>query len=108
MENSILKNKIAPWQEKGRWFKFFVESDGTDYTLTSSEITGATIDGSYLKLPADYHAIEYVVDLNVDASAAATFEKGIRMYADGKQAVVLPAKTSIDYCTVYVFANVVD
>lgn len=106
MLNQTLKNNIVPWQEKGRWFHFFVESNGTDYTLTTSDITGAAIDGSYLKLPANYHIIDYACDIDVDTSAAATFEKGIRLYADGKQAIVLPGKANIDWVDIQVFAYV--
>lgn len=108
MVNNSLKNNIVPWQEKGRWYKFFIESDGTAYTLTTKEISTAAISGSYLQLPADYHIIDYVVELNVDSSSAATYEKGIRLYADGKQGVVLPDKANIDYATVWIFANVVE
>lgn len=99
----ILKNQIVPWQEKGRWYHFFVESDGSAYTLTTKDISTAAIDGSYLKLPKDFHIIDYKVDLSVDTSAAATYEKGIRLYAAGNQAVVLPDKANFDAADVWVF-----
>lgn len=33
MQNDMLKNNIAPWQEKGRWYHIEVESDGTQWTI---------------------------------------------------------------------------
>lgn len=55
MENDVLKNKIAPWQEKGRWYHFRFEngqintakSDPIPYTWTSGSpyffLTGLTV-----------------------------------------------------------------
>lgn len=108
MRNTVLQNSLAPWQAKGHWYHFFIESDGTAYTLTTADISTAAIDGSYLKFPADFHVIDYAVDIDVDTSAAATFEKGIRLYADGKQAIVLPGKANIDWADIQVFGYIVD
>lgn len=108
MENQMFKNKIVPWQNKGRWYEFFIESDGTDYTLTlsPSELgAGVAISGSYLKFDEGWHIIDYVCDIHVDTSSATTFEKGLRMYADGSQGCVLPDKTSFDAMYMWVFVN---
>lgn len=31
MENDVLRNKIVPWQEKGRWYHGFVDITTTDF-----------------------------------------------------------------------------
>ena len=37
MENDVLKNKIAPWQEKGRWYHLKVTSDGSVWAINHNE-----------------------------------------------------------------------
>ena len=37
MQNDMLKNNIAPWQEKGRWYHIRVKSDGTVWTILYDE-----------------------------------------------------------------------
>lgn len=92
-----------PWQTKGRWYQFLVESDGTDYTLTTADLETATISGTYLKMPADFHILDYKCDINTDTAAAATFTKGIHLYAAGEQACILPDQDMMDWTYVYVF-----
>lgn len=48
MENDVLKNKIAPWQEHGRWYHLKVNESGwiteltDDYILNNISYNGAT------------------------------------------------------------------
>lgn len=37
MENDVLKNKIAPWQEKGRWYHCKLNSDGSVWKILFNE-----------------------------------------------------------------------
>lgn len=107
MLNSQLKNSIAPYEEKGRWYHFFVESDGSALSLTTKDIN-ASVSGSYLQMPADYQIIDYKVALHVDAASAVSFTPGIRLYSNGTQGAILPAASSIDYADVWVFANIIE
>lgn len=60
-----LKNKTLPWQERGRWYHMFIESDGIDYTITTSDIPDVAVDdNTYVKLPEGYHIAEYIYDIN--------------------------------------------
>ena len=36
MQNDMLKNNIAPWQEKGRWYHLEFESTGTAWKLNKN------------------------------------------------------------------------
>lgn len=103
MLNQTLKNKIAPWQEHGRWYKAFVESDGTDYTLTSCDLEDASVASGILKMPKDFHVVDAKFDINIDSSAAFTFTNTFKGYADGKQGITLPNVANFDYCTLYFF-----
>lgn len=50
MQNDVLKNEIAPWQEKGRWFHITAVSDGSTWTIdadrTDEEFKNASIVSS--------------------------------------------------------------
>lgn len=37
MQNDVLKNNIAPWQEKGRWIKITCESDQSTWSIVPEE-----------------------------------------------------------------------
>ena len=37
MQNDVLKNSIAPWQEKGRWYHIQIESDGATWKINKDK-----------------------------------------------------------------------
>lgn len=90
----------------GRWYKFFIESDGTDYTLTSYDLTSSIVTGK-LKLPKDM----IICDISVQAhlvkdgtgSTAIGDQYGVDS-TDGSPLITLPTVDDFDYCTVFVFA----
>lgn len=98
-----LKHQLTPYQENGSWYHFFIESDGSAYTLTSKDIAGASISSTYLMMPADFAIVDYKVGMETQAATAQTLSLGIRMDANGKQGVVLPNKANITECDVWVF-----
>lgn len=62
MQNDVLKNKIAPWQEKGRWYHAFIESTGTALKLTICDLEGVRISGTSLLMPnSDFKLIDVKV-----------------------------------------------
>lgn len=60
MENDVLKNEIAPWQEKGRWYhavfdvptKTFIPELSDEY-MTNSNFHFTAYSGALVILPAD-------------------------------------------------------
>ena len=69
MENDVLRNKIAPWQEKGRWYKITAESNGSVWTVVKNEtderLRESTIGSGYYIVLADNNLSaynHYVVD----------------------------------------------
>lgn len=104
---NTIKNAIAPFQDNGRWYHFLVESDGVDYTLTTSDVTGATIDATNktIKMPKDYKIRDVVYDINNDTTSDVWFQKRLRLYATDEQiGIEIPSVTHFDYCDVWVFA----
>lgn len=88
---------------KGRWYRFFVESDGNEYTLTTSDIEDTTIASTYLKLPKGYHILDRIYDINFTGAASIT--DVIKSYASGEESVPLPQASGFDYGYIYVFAH---
>lgn len=88
---------------KGRWYRFFIESDGTDATLTTSDIIETIIAGNYLKLPVGYHIIDRIYDFNFTGATSIT--DVIKSYSSGEESVPLPTASGYDYGYVYVFAH---
>lgn len=48
MQNDVLKNEIAPWQEKGRWYKITLDNiSGTlTYNSDESDIKGISLSST--------------------------------------------------------------
>lgn len=102
MLNQELKNKIAPWQKKGRWYHAFIESDGTTSSITVSDLD-CTLSGATLTLPEDFTAID-VKFADVDLAGSKTissYEK--KTAASGKQIITLPAVADYTYCDLWMF-----
>ena len=57
MQNDVLKNEIAPCQEKGRWYHITAVSDGTTWSIdndrTDPEYQNATITNGYYVVVSD-------------------------------------------------------
>lgn len=100
-----VKMKLGDYTVEGRWHRFFIESDGTDYTFTDKEsVSGASISSGYLVMPTDYHIVDAKFDINPDAASVQTLSFGRKIYADGKQGLQLPSATAFDWAYVYVYA----
>lgn len=69
MINNI-KNKVAPYEHEGRWFKAFIEKDENGVLkLTRCDLPGAELTEDGLKLPEGFHAVEHNFDVHFTAPA---------------------------------------
>lgn len=101
MIEKTCKNAYDPLSH-GRWYRFFVES-GEEVTITQGDLT-VQISGQYMKLPENFHIIDTKYDINsVSGGEAASIVTGCRIYADGRQAVALPARDNFDFAYIFVF-----
>lgn len=94
---------------KGRWYKFFIESDGTEFTLTDSDIGGVSIDSilsdkNALSLPLGYKILSVVPILNSIEGNELESIVNIVVTSTGQQAYLLPPATSFSDIELYVFA----
>ena len=80
----MLKNNIAPWQEKGRWYHCVVESDGTSWTLNSNEsdpIFEPVSGGRYLPLKNGLES--RLIDVKPIMRTPYTVGSSIQLYTSG-------------------------
>lgn len=104
MLNQTLKNQIVPWQEKGRWYRVFVESDGSHIKLTECDLEGCAMSGNNLTLPAGYSIID-VKYTDVDLAASKTIGiYGKEVTSGYKDYLRVPSAADFTYCEVWFFA----
>ena len=105
MGYNIIRDIIAPWQAKGRWYRFFIESDGENYHLTKSPLEGSDISSNYLRLPIGYHIIDAKGDAHSIGEGTATNAVfTTKLFTNGQQGVLLPNKNTFSHAYVWVFA----
>lgn len=71
MQNDVLKNNIAPWQEKGRWYHLVVKSNGTAWSIdkiNSDQIfaDASVVANDYIQIGRDVRIIDYKILYNDD------------------------------------------
>lgn len=89
---------------KGRWYRAFIESDGSNYKITNSDFPDATMSGSNFVLPKDFHVIDYLVDFDrTTVDNATNYSKNNRIYADGTNGVSCPPVDSFTHLYLYIF-----
>lgn len=104
MFNSI-KNRLAPWQEKGRWYHALVESNGSALQLTVCDLEDCDVSGTTFTMPKDFHLVDVkCIDLDlISGKTLAMFTRGCQ---SGKQTLNLPAAANFTYYEFYFFGFV--
>ena len=88
---------------KGRWYRFFVESNGSAINITEKDLEVQN-SSSYLQMPEDFHVIDAKYDVHtVAGGTVGNMQQVLRVYNDGRQAISLPAVDHFDYAYIYVF-----
>lgn len=103
---SFLSNvKNEPFTH-GDWYKFFVESTGDKYKLTTKDLEGVTIKGNFLAFPLDFHIVDVLIDVNpvpLSSNDPIDFNHSIRVVSTGHLAVPLPDKDCFDWADIFIF-----
>lgn len=88
----------------GRWYRFFIESDGVTITLTNSDISGAVIENNAVVLPEGYRVMDVVTDINSIANSVGDTSQGNKIItSNGRQGYALPNASTFDYSFIYLF-----
>lgn len=97
------KERLLPWTKVGRWYKVFIESTGTTIKITTKDAIEATINGTTLKLPEGFRALNWIVDHDNVTDSAATYSCSKSLYADGCVGLALPKASQFTEAEVYIF-----
>lgn len=92
-----------PRYDRGRWYRIFLESDGTNYTVHKNKIANK-FSGNHLKFKKDFHVLTIESDYTFTANSGASLvETGLYLYADGTVSVVLADASKFSSAFIYVF-----
>ena len=112
MQNDVLKNEIAPWQEKGRWYKARVTEAGIDTDHSDQfmiDYFQISLNSNYVKLNSPNHIIiDYKIVYNYQESTTENFGTfGYRTYSDGCTGIQWSKPTNYNVldCDVYLFVK---
>lgn len=103
MENDVIKNRIAPWQARGRWYNIFVESTGSALVLTHSDIKDATVTSTGCLFPKGFKCIDVKVVNHDVVSGKTVASYQTAMTSGTKQYIKLPAVADFTYYDMWVF-----
>lgn len=99
---SLIKD---PRYDIGRWYRIFIESDGTSYRVHDNPITGE-LSGNHLKFKKGFHVVTLETDYTfTENSGASTLESGLYLYADGTVSANLIATSKFTSAYMYVFGH---
>lgn len=88
---------------KGRWYRIFMESDGSVQKITKSDIE-ASLSGNNIKMPKGFHIVDAKYDINcIEHDAAVNMIIDRVGYADGAQGIAGPVPKAFDYAYIYVY-----
>lgn len=92
-----------PRYNKGRWYRIFVESNGTDYVLHDNQIA-TEFSSNHLKLKEKFHVVNYGHDYMFTTSEnAITIDDGLYLYADGTIALNVAKANTFSSAYLYIF-----
>ena len=92
-----------PRYSKGRWYRIFVESNGTDYVLHDNQIA-TEFSSNHLKLKEKFHVVNYGHDYAFTSTESAiNIDSGLYLYADGTVALNVAKANTFSSAYLYVF-----
>jgi len=88
---------------KGRWYRIFMESDGTKQTVVEDDL-GITLNGNNINAPEGFHIVDTKYDINcIEHTGVASMAIDLLGYADGTQGIAGPIPKAFDWAYIYVF-----
>lgn len=94
-----LKPYILP---EAHYYKVFIESDGNEAKITTSDIKDVTVAGQWVTLPNGFKMLDIIEDIHVVPGTAVNRVIDIRINANGTESFFIPAAAAFDYATFYV------
>lgn len=101
---SYLSNLKTEPYNKGDWYKVFIESNGSERIITTSDLDGAEIISDHLMCPKDFHVVQFMPDINGTATGSDYDFYLIQRYStDNRVGFMLPDPDVFDYMDLYIF-----
>ena len=92
-----------PRYNKGRWYRIFIESNGTDYVLHNNQIA-TEFSSNHLKLKDRFHVVTYGHDYTFTTTEnAIPIDDGLYLYADGTVALNVAKANTFSSAYLFVF-----
>lgn len=89
---------------KGRWYRAFVESTGSEMKLTRADAI-MSHNARYVMIPEDYVMCEFKVELHTTSASSQQTNACTRYIGtDGAQGVYMPPYANWDWAYVYIYA----
>ena len=109
MQNDVLKNNIAPWQEKGRWYHAHITESGIDSLNTDQflldNMTNPAGSGTFT-FNAKCRVIDYIFHVKNHATASTRYyQKQFNFTGSGTMQIsgINPSQYSTLDCDLYVY-----
>ena len=90
MQNDVLKNTIAPWQEKGRWYHAYINNSGIvanksdQWIIDNMTFSG----GTYTLNNTEYNILDYVINpVKFTPSATRNYAKQFNYLTTGETSI---------------------
>lgn len=108
MNDRIENSNFFPYHLPGRWYKIFVESDGSEFKITTSDIEDAHMSATTLIMPPHFHIMSFMVDANTEggSDAASTLNLVLKKYANGDQGINIGSYSGYDWANIYVYGYI--
>lgn len=92
-------------KHEGRWYRIFIESDGTAPVITESDISDCVISDGTLRFPDEFHPIEILTDIHLltDVSTTPKATGTINISTTSHVYTNIPLKDAFDWVYLYVF-----
>lgn len=92
---------------EGRWYRFFIESNGSNISIIESDIDSTSMFGTRaISIPHGYSVLNCLLDIHYNVTGIySTSIFGNVEYNKGGVNIVLPDPEYFDYGYVYVFAK---
>ena len=92
-----------PRYNKGRWYRIFIESNGTNYVLHKNQIT-TEFSSNHLKLKKGFHVVTYEHDYTfITTDSATSIDDGLYLYSDGTVSLNVAKANTFSSAYLYVF-----
>lgn len=110
MQNDVLKNNIAPWQEQGRWYHATVSCNGTTWKIETAKSDEhfknlSIVSTNYLVVSNNVKEIPLTFEVIFDANfpGSITYSKTL-YYGNIRHDIILPSAASyVGEADVWVF-----